>query len=206
MYELYVETDDDFSFMFNGMLFAGCPETLFINDFDDLNDIEVLGPHGTPHTDRTKSYEFIMALDHIKAKPTEEYNSLGGNRGVKWAKVPEPTAIEGDMITYSNEFGVAKFELVTRDRMIGEISSQDVPENCFIDIDTAEQIALITGNDGIQLSFEFIDNKIGRPYIINNSTPKVGCIARLLEIEYTGDTPAHEELETVPGIMPIHLG
>ena len=115
------------------------------------------------------------------------------------------------MRKFNNKFGSLTLELVTRDKLISTISSKDVPENCFIDIDTAEQIALITGNHHVQLSFEYLENPngrdtIGRPYIIANETTSVGCIARILEIEYTGDIPAHEELETVPGIMPIHLG
>ena len=65
------------------------------------------------------------------------------------------------MRKFNNKFGSLTLELVTRDKLISTISSKDVPENCFIDIDTAEQIALITGNHHVQLSFEYLENPRG---------------------------------------------
>lgn len=110
------------------------------------------------------------------------------------------------MRSYSNKFGWVNLELVGRYKSVSEIRSGDVPENCFIDIEIAEQIVLISDNHRVQIAFPMDkDNKLGRPYIIVHETANAGCIARVIDIEYMGKNSPNKELELARLVPKIHL-
>ena len=82
-YSMYVETDDDFSIVYNGHIYDG-DFHLYFDSVDQLDQLEVCAPYGSTHTEHTKSSEFFEALKAIKEDPKKPYNSIGGNRGIWW--------------------------------------------------------------------------------------------------------------------------
>jgi len=84
LYELRVETDDDFSVMFQGKVYFDHEFTIPINSINELDEIEILGVYGTPFNARVKCQEFQEGIERIKANPGDSFDSTGGNRGVEW--------------------------------------------------------------------------------------------------------------------------
>lgn len=86
MYHLYVETDYDFGLIYKGKEYFGCSCNIKIESVDELFQIEVTGPFGTPHVHHGRDQEFLLAIEEIEKNPDKFYNSIGGNRGVRWMR------------------------------------------------------------------------------------------------------------------------
>lgn len=84
MYRLLIETDLDFSIKYLGVLYNEFTIIIWMEDPKMLNEIQILGPHGTELTQKTKFTEIARDLHLIKQNPEEYYSSLGGNRGCDW--------------------------------------------------------------------------------------------------------------------------
>ena len=80
---LTVETDDDFGVSLYGQKFTGHTFSIRIAP-ENLDDLVVLGPWGSEATSSTKRHEFDEGIAAIKANPSEDFDSTGGNRGVMW--------------------------------------------------------------------------------------------------------------------------
>lgn len=80
---LNIKTDWDFSLGINGIIYDGNEETVVINSIDDIKNVKLLGPFGSPeypfHDDEIKE-----ALEAIINNPKQEFSNLGGNRGASW--------------------------------------------------------------------------------------------------------------------------
>ena len=83
----------------------------------------------------------------------------------------------------SNEFGTITFKLVTDHIAVKNINYQmsAVQANDF-DIKTAEKIALITGNKGIQIGFAYPLN--GRAYMLMHNTPSTAAICHVSVVDF----------------------
>lgn len=98
----------------------------------------------------------------------------------------------GDVINYKNEFGELNLRIVGEFVDVSKILSSDpmVKENSF-SLDDAEKIALITDNNGIQLSF---DMKNGSSFVIAHQSGSVAaiCKAEIVSFKCNFDTPAEQ--------------
>lgn len=93
--------------------------------------------------------------------------------------------------TYKNKYGFLEFEVVSPYVAVSTILSKNVPEDLFFDIDQAEQIALITGNRGIQLCVSH-DRK--RMFLIKHSSPSQAALCRVTRVDFTPVVNAREVL------------
>jgi hypothetical protein len=83
MSTLYVETDWDFSLMFNGELYSDMYFEMNI-EAEDLDKIVVMGPFGDPNNNNAKSLEFEEGIAEVKKNPFDYFSNTGGNRGIEW--------------------------------------------------------------------------------------------------------------------------
>ena len=95
---------------------------------------------------------------------------------------------------YTNQYGHLVLEPVTDIMPISQIRA--IPEHMF-DINTAEQIATITENRGIQISFVNWEgnNEDKLFYVILHDSPSTGAVARVKEIDYRLNIPARDVIE-----------
>lgn len=92
---------------------------------------------------------------------------------------------------FQNKFGRVSFRLVAAVTHVGNIRGANLDARCMFDIETAEKIALITENRGIQIApFNGADG--WRCYVILHETESTAAVAEIEELTYTGDTPAQE--------------
>ena len=98
-------------------------------------------------------------------------------------------------IAYNNEYGNLEFELFDIEgfREVGEISSENIDNNLFFDIDIAEQIALITQNVRVQVGFVFPTN--GKAYLIYHQSSNMGAVCKITKLEFTSKVNPTEEIE-----------
>lgn len=85
-YVLTVVTDFDFALKFKGDIHTE-DIVLRLDSVEELDEIEILGAWGAERTPNTKCWEYEQAVEAIKANPEENYNSMGGNRGVLWSPI-----------------------------------------------------------------------------------------------------------------------
>lgn len=110
----------------------------------------------------------------------------------------------GQAFQISNEFGVINIEPVTDTMPINQITSiaPEVQGN-FFDITTAEQIALITENRGVQICFAYPFD--GRGYMVLQDSPSTAAICRVsVEHFHSEHSPAAtlEKINRTPVIHP----
>lgn len=97
---------------------------------------------------------------------------------------------------YSNKYGSVVFEQIENYHSVREISSKDYDESLFFNIETGEQIALITENDKIQLSCVWKNGKLtDKMYIIHHASPSLGAVCKLIDIKFDTTISAENELE-----------
>ena len=89
-YLMHIETDDDFSIRFRDRLIGGGAINIRLRSVAELDNIEILGPYGTPRTPNTKGTELEDAITFIKQHPDWPFDSTGGNRGVHWIPAKYP--------------------------------------------------------------------------------------------------------------------
>ena len=85
---LTVETDWDFSLVFDGELFTDSEIELKINSIDHLKSIQLKGPFGADYKPE-KLWEWDEAMKQILANPLQNFSNTGGNRGVEWNVINE---------------------------------------------------------------------------------------------------------------------
>lgn len=85
-YSMLVQTDYDFSIKFKGREYYSYQFYIRFDNPKELDEIEILGPHGKPFNKHVKCTEIIEAIKKIKQNPNESFDTTGGNRGVAyWA-------------------------------------------------------------------------------------------------------------------------
>lgn len=93
---------------------------------------------------------------------------------------------------YENQYGRAVLTPVTPYMTVAEISAAKCPEAAehSIDMEMAEQLALITGNDGVQICFASFDVI----YVLAHDTPRTAaiCAVKIDKFSCEGSTPAEE--------------
>lgn len=94
-------------------------------------------------------------------------------------------------VKYSNVYGSLELRTMTPIMPIRDIKA--IPE-CMFNVRTAEQIALITGNRGVQLSFKMPLTAPNPAYVIVHSTPNSGAVAKVVNLEFTSTTEAEDIL------------
>lgn len=98
----------------------------------------------------------------------------------------------GEIIEYENKYGSLELETVSEYKKVGEIRSKDLDPSLFFDIETAEQIALITGNKGIQLSVTYLPGKM---FVIHHASSDIAAVCKVKSILFNDDDfNAREEL------------
>ena len=99
--------------------------------------------------------------------------------------------MEGKIISYKNKYGSIDFE-VGDYQNVRTISSKNIDASLFFSISTAEQIALITGNERIQLSVVPPDYK--RMYLIHHISSDIVSVGKIIKIEFNQNCNAQEVL------------
>lgn len=93
---------------------------------------------------------------------------------------------------YKNKYGSLELEVVSNYQDVSKIRSKDQDPSLFFSIDQAEQIALITGNRGIQLCVTQ-DHK--QMFVIHHQSSGVAAVCRVTKIEFAPGINATKELE-----------
>lgn len=94
-------------------------------------------------------------------------------------------------LDFQNRYGRLSLSLVSDVRAVKDIHGKDIDDCHKFAIDTAEKIALITDNRGIQICPTKGDAG-WLCYVVAHETPSTAAIARIEAIEYLGGNPAQE--------------
>lgn len=91
-------------------------------------------------------------------------------------------------LDFQNRYGRLTLKLVSDVRPVKGIRGVDIDDCHKFDMDTAEKIALITDNRGIQLCY----GAGARLYVVAHDTPSTCAVARIETMSYVGQNPAQE--------------
>jgi hypothetical protein len=94
-------------------------------------------------------------------------------------------------ITFANKYGQVELKPVTAYMPVNQINSKMLPSGCTFSIDTAEQIALITDNKHLQMSF--IPGNMRVCYIMHHDSASVAAVCEVSSLIFVG-TNATEEI------------
>lgn len=91
-------------------------------------------------------------------------------------------------LNFQNRYGQLTLVLVTDVRNVRDIHGKDVDPAHKFGLETAEKIALVTDNRGIQLG------GLGAHdcYVVVHETPDTAAVARIESLTYVGQNPAQE--------------
>jgi hypothetical protein len=95
-------------------------------------------------------------------------------------------------IEYKNKYGSLVLEIIGDYRDISGVKSKDLDQSLFFSIDIAEQMALITGNKDIQISFSYPDLK--KAFVIHHQSSAVVALCRIVSIGFSKEIDATAEL------------
>ena len=108
-------------------------------------------------------------------------------------------------IQFENQYGKATLTPVTPFMAVRAISAARCPEARAhsIDMEMAEQLALITGNDGIQICFSSFDVI----YVIAHDTPRTAaiCAVTIQSFSCEAATPAEQLVNCAKRLSCQHL-
>lgn len=86
---------------------------------------------------------------------------------------------------FQNKFGAVRFRPIADVQPVRDIRGANLDPRCMFDIETAEKIALITDNRGIQLcSFKSADG--WRCYVVLHATSSTAAVAEIESLTYAG--------------------
>lgn len=104
-----------------------------------------------------------------------------------------PTPIQNDVIRIRNEFGTVELVPVTGILPIAQLSSAlPAAQMHRFDLDTAERIALITENRGVQICCPM--HWRGQAFLILHDGPSAGAVCRVSVVEWLSDEDPIEVL------------
>lgn len=95
------------------------------------------------------------------------------------------------IIRYHNKYGSLEIEVIEAYRNISTIRSKELSSALFFDISTAEKVALITENKGVQLS-PTADYKT--MYLVHHESPSMAAVCRVVKVDFNADYDARKEL------------
>jgi hypothetical protein len=108
------------------------------------------------------------------------------------------------MITYKNEYGV--LELVPLEyRDINTVLVTDTPDEYRLDLETAEKIALITENCGVQLAFGDSSLGLKQAIVVHHSGPRTVAVCRVHSLDFKPGVNAREEIERHAKQVPLMI-
>lgn len=94
-------------------------------------------------------------------------------------------------LDFQNRYGRLTLSLVSEVRPVNEIHGVDLDDAIKFDIDTAERIALITDNRGIQIAPHKVGDK-WRCYVVVHDSPSTVAVAKIETLDYVGRDPKQE--------------
>jgi hypothetical protein len=96
--------------------------------------------------------------------------------------------------SYQNKYGSVTFELVSDCMPVSKINSKIVPDGCFFDTNTSEEIVLITANRNFQLCpTKGLSGWLW--YAIIHETSSTGYIAKIKDLNFISDVNPQNEIE-----------
>lgn len=81
---LAFDTNHDYGLVIGGVSFIDAHNAAVIESLEQLENVEYLGPFGSPCGDGTKIGEIQEAISAILANPSMSFSNRGGNRGAEW--------------------------------------------------------------------------------------------------------------------------
>lgn len=84
--------------------------------------------------------------------------------------------------SYKNEYGEVTLVEMTYPTHISTIRGQDVPDQYMFDLEIAEQLALITDNNGIQLSSR--PNDLRKWYVMKHHDESTVTLCEVKDLKY----------------------
>jgi len=106
-------------------------------------------------------------------------------------------------IEYINKYGSLIIEPIEDYKKVSEISSKNYDSNLFFDIEYAEKIALITGNEKIQCSCVF--PAMNKMFLIHHLTGSMGAVCQIIKLEFTSNVNAEKELEKLNNLQCLRI-
>lgn len=114
------------------------------------------------------------------------------------------------IVNFENEFGSLQVSLITEFMPVGKIS-REIPEvsgNMF-DLNTAEKIALITGNQKVQICMCYPLNELG--YMVYHRNSQEAAVCKVDSIQFSCKVPPAEQIELMARgelgfTQPLHRG
>lgn len=95
-----------------------------------------------------------------------------------------------EKLSYQNKYGYLEFE-VGEYQDVRTIHSKNLDTSLFFEIETAEHIALITENRGIQLSVTWDHKKM---FLIHHKASDIAAVCKITKIEFNSNFNAREIL------------
>ena len=97
------------------------------------------------------------------------------------------------IIEMFNQYGSLKLEIIGEYQDVSGIHSRNLNKELFFDIETAEKIALITENRGIQLSVFSGDHS--KMFVVHHATSSSAAVCKLVELKFKEEINARDEIE-----------
>lgn len=97
------------------------------------------------------------------------------------------------VINFNNQYGFLSLSIVTPYMQVSQINSKMLPPGVTFSITTAEQIALITDNKHIQISFIPGDLRIA--YVMHHISASVAAVCEVVNLTMHKKIDAQKEIE-----------
>ena len=108
----------------------------------------------------------------------------------------------GDVKKYKNKYGSLELELMEDYKDIKGVRGKDYPDDVKFTMETAEQIALITDNRGIQISFEY--PKLDKAYVMIHKSPSTIAVAKIKNIYFDKNINPQDEIAKIAKFRPTN--
>lgn len=94
---------------------------------------------------------------------------------------------------YKNRYGRLEIEISGSYQNVSLMKSKEFDLNTSFNISEAEKIALITGNNGIQLVFAAWDRS--KVFLLHHESSSRAALCKVIKIEFSKDIDAQKELD-----------
>ena len=91
-------------------------------------------------------------------------------------------------LRFKNRYGELALVLVSDIRHVNDIHGKDIDDQYKFGLKTAEKVALVTDNRGIQIGGAGAHDC----YVVVHETPSTAAVARIETLLYVGGNPAQE--------------